>query len=145
VLTKVAGAFFARDAGNIFTCQMCDLRWCLRCDIPFHHGETCEERRASERLAAQGADSEDERDSENERVREEEREQQRLAAFDREAEEQRERDAADHRHEAELKSSKVTRVCPSCHIKIHKIDGCDHMTCKYHRFRISVSTYQRLR
>ena len=121
---------------------MCGLRWCLACDIPFHHGETCEERRASERLAAaEEADSaEDERDLEDELDQEEEREQQRLAAFDREADEQRERDAADLRHEAELKSSEVTRVCPGCHIKVYKVDGCDHMTCKYHRSRTSIST-----
>lgn len=37
------GAFFARDDGNIFTCQQCKLRWCLACDVAFHEGQTCEE------------------------------------------------------------------------------------------------------
>lgn len=53
VLTQAVGAFFARDKGHIFNCQMCGLTWCLNCDIPFHHGETCEEHTASKRLAAE--------------------------------------------------------------------------------------------
>ena len=62
VLIHVTGAFFARDEGNIFNCQLCGLSWCLSCDIPFHQGETCEEHNAGERVAAEQRDPDEERE-----------------------------------------------------------------------------------
>jgi len=192
---------------------MCSLSWCLSCDIPFHSGETCEEYIASERLATEQHDLEEERErqlsierraAEQERERqlmiqrnlEAERERQlsiqrraaeeederqlslqrrtaeaeaaerarqlliqrnmaeferRLSIQRRKAEEKSARqllaqrraaeklleefDAARRQRQAELASSAVTRVCPGCRIKIHRAGGCDHMTCKYRRFR----------
>lgn len=49
------GAFFAREDGNIFTCQSCRLRWCLVCDVAFHEGQTCEEYAAQRRAEGEAS------------------------------------------------------------------------------------------
>lgn len=35
------GAIYAKDDGNIFSCSMCKVRYCLVCEVPFHEGQTC--------------------------------------------------------------------------------------------------------
>jgi hypothetical protein len=57
VLTESTGAVFAKDTGNIFNCQLCDLRWCLSCDVPFHRDQSCKEYLASTRRARQQAET----------------------------------------------------------------------------------------
>lgn len=49
VLTPHTGAFFAKGDGNIFVCQLCSVRHCLSCNVPFHESLTCEEYLAAER------------------------------------------------------------------------------------------------
>lgn len=49
VLTRHTGAFFAKGEGNIFVCQLCSVRHCLSCNVPFHEDQTCEEYLAAER------------------------------------------------------------------------------------------------
>ena len=38
------GCFFStKDDGNIFTCQVCEYRYCVVCETTMHEGETCEQ------------------------------------------------------------------------------------------------------
>ena len=67
------------------------------------------------------------------RAAEEEEQQRKLSVQRRAVEEARERIASARRHEAEVASSNVTRVCPRCRVRIHRDGGCDHMTCKFTR------------
>lgn len=43
------GAFFAKDDGNIFTCQLCEIRWCMTCDVELHAELTCDQYSAQAR------------------------------------------------------------------------------------------------
>jgi hypothetical protein len=114
MLTCYAGAFFAEDDGNIFNCQMCSIRWCLVCDIPFHEGQTCEGYHDEKRRAA------------------EERKKEAEDALRRQEAEENERQlTAQRRDQEEEASNQVSRTCPSCKSKILKCGGCDHMTCEF--------------
>lgn len=206
-LTQAIGAFFSRDEGNIFDCQMCHLRWCLTCDVPFHSGhiceeylagnhlrgcqscdapfhsgETCEEHLVSRRLAAEQQGLEENGGSEEKidldeisvpkatieptlmnlvigfvllglvtyvllpafpssntlkhmvdaDLRKRVERERRVAVEASQRRQQEEREASQRRQQAEDASTKATRVCSSCHVKILKHYGCDHMTCKHH-------------
>lgn len=36
------GALFSKGDGNILSCPMCNTRYCMTCQVPFHEGQTCE-------------------------------------------------------------------------------------------------------
>ena len=46
------GLYMAKGGGDLFTCHLCGLKWCLTCDAKYHSGQTCaqyiEERRKAE-------------------------------------------------------------------------------------------------
>jgi hypothetical protein len=88
---------------------MCQARYCLSCEIPFHENQTCEEYLNAEKDKAAAA-------------AQEEREQARQVA----------QEAAGEQRSLEV-VQKTTKKCPfpSCGVKIHKIEGCDHMTCEF--------------
>jgi len=119
VLTWNVGAFFARDDGNIFNCQMCSLRWCLTCDNPFHENQTCEQHLAPKQ-------TEQEQRAAALKLKAEEDRARALAAECREQEE-----AVERRKGEEGATISATHPCPRCKVKIIRSDGCDHMTCMY--------------
>lgn len=43
MLTRNIGAIYAKDDGNIFSCKMCQARYCLVCEVPFHEEQTCDQ------------------------------------------------------------------------------------------------------
>jgi hypothetical protein len=98
--------------GNMFNCQMCSLRWCLCCDVPFHEGQTCEEH-LEKKFGC--CSKEEERQLAAENQAKEEREKKLLAA---------------RQTQEESASTEITRPCPHCKAKIFRVSGCDHMTCK---------------
>ncbi|RMY61537.1 hypothetical protein D0863_11238 [Hortaea werneckii] len=56
------GCFFStNDDGNIFTCQLCSIRYCVACEVTMHEDETCEayrKRRATQDTAEEERRSE---------------------------------------------------------------------------------------
>lgn len=107
--------------GNIFNCQMCALRWCLSCDVPFHEEQTCSEHIAKKKGPVARPTEEQEKQLAIERQQAEQREKKLVVA--RQAQE-------------ESASLRAARPCPSCKAKIVKDGGCDHMTCKSSTSRV---------
>ncbi|GAB1736557.1 hypothetical protein NU219Hw_g8186t1 [Hortaea werneckii] len=56
------GCFFStKDDGNIFTCQLCSIRYCVVCEVNMHENETCEayrKRRETQDTASEERQSE---------------------------------------------------------------------------------------
>lgn len=92
--------------GPIFRCAGCGFRMCIAHTpvIPFHENETCA--MYTQRV-------------ERERQEKEAREEQ---------------DARRKREEEEASAAEVKKnavECPGCGVQIHKMSGCDHITCKF--------------
>jgi hypothetical protein len=84
----------------------------VSCEIPFHEGQTCEEHL----------------DAEKEKAAQEEKEQARQLA-----EEARQIAQVANEQKSVKVVQETSKNCPfpSCGVKIHRVDGCDHMTCKF--------------
>lgn len=94
--------------GQIFRCGACGFRVCTVHDMAFHDGETCAA--YDERLVRE----------EKERV-------------EREVQEDQSRKERVEQEAKSLAEVQKAVMCPNqkCKVPIHKLSGCDHMTCKY--------------
>ncbi|KAK5683885.1 hypothetical protein LTS10_003748 [Elasticomyces elasticus] len=56
--TCTYGYIMAKDDGNIFHCQTCDLRYCTDCEAVMHSGKTCAEHRIDQAEQQKGEEEE---------------------------------------------------------------------------------------
>ncbi|CAG5166511.1 uncharacterized protein ALTATR162_LOCUS6935 [Alternaria atra] len=91
--------------GPIFRCAACGYRMCTAHDpvIPFHENEACTQY--------------------NERVE--------LERVEREARDERVRVRREQDEASAAEAGRSSVECPGCGVQIQKIDGCDHMTCRW--------------
>jgi flagellar biosynthesis GTPase FlhF len=142
------------ETSPIMTCNACGFRSCVLHQIPFHEGETCtqydnrmielQNDRQAEQLtqlhASENGTTRQRKRKRNDTTSEvTEAEEQRLAEERRLADERRTKEEQQRRAKEKLSEEMASTEalkryirCPGkdCGYVVHKISGCDHMTCE---------------